>query len=69
MSKFVGYLMLFVAAFCGYMSYVRINVISSLAEVGITRPGAPFEILLLVLCGVVLPLGFAAILLRKPPKD
>ncbi len=68
MSRFIGCLMLIVAAFCGYFAYYRINVIISLSEVGVTRYGAGFEVLLLILCGVVLPLGLAAILLRKPPK-
>jgi hypothetical protein len=69
MAKVVGWVMLGVAAFCAYFAWFRISVINSLAEVGVVKAGAGFQVLLLVLCGVILPLGLGALLLRKPPKN
>lgn len=68
MAKVVGWLMLLVAAFCTYFAWFRISVITSLAEVGVVRDGAGFQVFLIIVCGVMLPLGLGALLLRKPPK-
>lgn len=58
-----------VAAFCAYFAWFRISVINSLTEVGVAMGDAGFQVFLIIACGVILPLGLGALLLRKPPEN
>lgn len=69
MAKIIGWVMLGVAAFCAYFAWVRISVINSLADAGVVRDGAGFQVFLIIVCGVILPLGLGALLLRRPSKN
>ena len=65
MSRFVGYCLLVVAALMAIAAWMRVSAVMMLAENGIQRTGATSEIILIVLCGVVVPIGIAALLLKK----
>lgn len=69
MAKVVGWVMLGVAAFCGWLAGFRIYLISGMTEEWALRSTVRFELFLLIICGVVIPLGLGALLLRKPPKN
>lgn len=69
MARIIGYLMFVVAAFFAWLAWHRASVMSHFAELGIHRPGAGFEFLILVLVGVVIPIGIGALLLRRPDKN
>lgn len=38
-----------------------------MAEAGLVRQGAKLELIVVLLCGVVLPLGIGALILKKNP--
>jgi hypothetical protein len=65
MAKIVGFGMLLVAALSLVLAFVVGSTMMDLAQLGIPKPTAKLEILVLILCGVVAPIGFAAILLKK----
>lgn len=65
MSRFVGYGLLVVAALMVVAAWVRVSAVMALAENGLHRSGATVEIILIVLCGVVIPIGIASLLLKK----
>ena len=69
MAKIIGWVMLGVAALCAWIAGYRMYLISGMTEAWALRSTVGFELLLTILCGVVIPLGFGALLLRKPPKD
>lgn len=65
MAKIVGYLMLAVVAAMIFLSGLRVWSLMVLAESGLQRPGAVMELTMMVLCGIVIPAGIAALLLKK----
>lgn len=65
MAKIVGFGMLLVAALSLVLAFVVGSTMMDLAQLGIPKPTAKLEILVLILCGVVAPIGFATILLKK----
>lgn len=65
MSRLVGYFLLLVAALVAVLVAVRISVLFQLAESGFHRGGMVMEVLFLAICGVVLPIGLSALLLKK----
>jgi len=65
MARVTGFFLLAVAAFCAWMAWYRVGVMQMFAEVGMHRPTAALELSVLILCGVVIPIGLAAILLRE----
>ena len=65
MARVVGYGMLFVVAVMVLLTGMRITSFMALADVGLQRTGAVHEIMMLALCGIVIPLGISALLLKK----
>lgn len=65
MSRIVGYGLLVVAALMAVLVFVRLSVVIDMSAAGIPRKGAAMELLFLALCGVALPLGISALLLKK----
>lgn len=65
MSKIVGIGMLVVAALSLVMAFVVGSTMLDMAQLGIPKPTAKVEILVWILGGVVAPIGFATILLKK----
>lgn len=65
MSRFVGYGLLVVAAVMAALSLMRVSVMMTMADAGIHRYGAATELMVMVLCGIVMPIGIATLLLKK----
>ncbi|MEJ5028825.1 hypothetical protein WH367_11845 [Comamonas sp. MYb21] len=65
MVKFVGYMMLAVVVLMVFLSGLRVWSLMAMAEVGLQRPGAVTELTMMILCGVVIPIGIATLLLKK----
>lgn len=66
MARFVGYAMLAVAAFSAVLAVWSVQTMVAFLDAGVVKPTAKLEIIVLVLCGVVTPLGIAGLLLKKP---
>lgn len=65
MVKFVGYMMLAVVVLMVFLSGLRVWSLMAMAEVGLQRTGAVTELTMMILCGVVIPIGIATLLLKK----
>lgn len=65
--RLIGYAMFFISACSAYFAWRLGWVMMKMAEVDLVRPGAKLELLLVILCGVVLPLGLGALILKKNP--
>lgn len=65
MTRVIGYVMIVVALVATLLSGLRVWSMMLLAENGLSRPGAVMELTLLILCGVVIPAGIAALLFKK----
>lgn len=67
MVRLIGYLMFVCSALAAVLAWRLGWTMMQLAEIGVVRPGAKLELLLVIFCGVVLPLGIGAIILKKSP--
>ncbi len=67
MVRFVGYAMFVCSALAALLAWRMGWVMMKMAEAGLVRPGAKLELLLVIFCGVVLPLGLGALILKKNP--
>lgn len=65
MARFVGYAMFAVAAISVVLMISSISTMALMLEAGIVKPAAKLEIIVLLLCGVVIPSGIGALLLKK----
>lgn len=65
MARIVGYVMLLVAALVAILVLARVSILIDLAGLDMPNRGGAMEMLFLTLCGVVVPLGLAALLLKK----
>jgi len=57
--------MLVVAALSAVLAVWSVHTTMAFLDLGIVRPTAKLEIIVLVLCGAVVPLGLAALLFKK----
>lgn len=67
MVRLVGYAMFVVSAISVYVAYRLGWVMMKMAEADLFRPDARMELVMVILCGVVLPLGIGALILKKNP--
>ena len=66
MTRLVAYLMFAVAVLSLVLLFMTASSAVMLADVGVIKPTAKIEMIVLFLCGVVLPVGLGALLLKKP---
>ena len=69
MVRFIGYAMFAISVFSAYVAWRLGWVMVKMAEADLFRPGARIELALVVFCGVVLPLGIGALILKKNPAS
>lgn len=65
MSRLIGYGMLVLAALCALLFGYRVWIISVLTSQDVFNPNWKNELFFIFFGGIVAPLGFAALLLRK----
>lgn len=67
MVRIVGYAMFVCTALSAALAWRMGWAMMKMTEAGLARPGAKLELLLVIFCGVVLPLGIGALILKKNP--
>lgn len=65
MARWVGYCMFLVAVLSAVLAVVSASTMMSMLELGLIKPGAKLEVIVLVLGGVVIPIGIGTLLLKK----
>ena len=65
MARFAGYALFVVAAISVVLVISSVSTMALMLDAGLVKPTAKLEIIVLVLCGVVIPSGIGVLLLKK----
>ncbi|MEW5680451.1 hypothetical protein [Comamonas kerstersii] len=65
MTKAIAFAMFLVAAISIVLAFISVSTMATMLDAGLVKPGAKLEIIVLILCGVVIPSGLGALLLKK----